>query len=220
ATVLEGYSNTNFGSTSDMWAGYDEYLSPYGRTARSLIQFDVSTIPFGTTISNASLRVFLVYSWDFPSTSRTITTYRPNSTWSESIVTWNNHPSPVESYGSASVTHLSWGWYSFDVTNLVQGWVNNSIPNYGIMLRGSEQSGYDSSVRGFSTREGDYTPELVVTYSGSTLLPGTGPGGENSLDREHAIPIIEAMTGESTNWANSCQGFLQQQVTIKCLSYR
>ena len=47
ACVLQGYPTTNFGDTSDMWAGYDDYLSPDGKIVRSLIQFDVSAIPSG-----------------------------------------------------------------------------------------------------------------------------------------------------------------------------
>nr|HID15030.1 DNRLRE domain-containing protein [Anaerolineae bacterium] len=131
ACVLEGYPTTNLGNTSDMWAGYDDYLSPDGKIARSLIQFDVSAIPSGTSINSAVLRVYLVSSYDYPDKTRTITTYRIGSVWSESSATWNTHPSFAEAYGSASVTHGAWGWYSFDVTDLVRGWVNGTLSNYG-----------------------------------------------------------------------------------------
>lgn len=41
ACVIEGYPTTNLGDTIDMWAGYDDYLSPDGKIVRSLIKFDV-----------------------------------------------------------------------------------------------------------------------------------------------------------------------------------
>ncbi|HKZ83253.1 MAG TPA: DNRLRE domain-containing protein [Anaerolineae bacterium] len=173
ADVLQGYPNTNYGSDAAMWAGYDDYLNPDGMIARSHVQFDVSAIPAGATINSAVLRVFLVSSYDFPNRTRLITTYRISSPWVESSVTWNTSPAFAEAYGSAPVTHGAWGWYSFDVTNLVRGWVNGTFPNYGIMLRGPEVSGSDSSWKGFSTREWSNSPQLVITYSGSFTLVDT-----------------------------------------------
>jgi uncharacterized repeat protein (TIGR01451 family) len=193
ACILQGYPDVNLGSTYDMWAGYDEYLDPYGKIARSLIQFDTSAIPPGTSIDSAILQIYLSGSWDYPGRTRTITTYRIGSAWSESSVTWNMHPSYAEAYGSASVTHGAWSWHSFDVTNLVREWVNGSLPNYGVMLRGPEVSGSDSSWRGFSTREGSYTPELVITYSGYTTPADARLAGEGLIIGQSADAIIEAL---------------------------
>ncbi len=174
ACILQGYPTMNAGDTNDMWAGYDDYLNPDGQIVRSLIRFDVSAIPAGTPIDSAVLRVYLVNSYDYPGRSRTITTYRISSSWSESGVTWNTMPSCVQAYGSASVTHEAWGWYSFNVTNLVRGWVNGTLTNYGVMLRGPEWSGSDSSWRGFATRESGttYAPYLQITYGDGSFQPG------------------------------------------------
>lgn len=215
ACVLQGYPTWNFGDTSDMWAGYDDYLSPDGKIARSLTYFDVSAIPTGTSIDSAFLRVYLVTSYDFPGKTRTISTYRIGSTWSESSATWNTQPSGAEVYGSTSVTHGAWGWYSFDVTDLARGWVNGTLPNYGIMLRGPEASGYDSSWRGFSTREGPHPPQLVITYSGYTASGEAQIGGENLGIGEPAHTIIEALTGTPKPSADLCQ---DQPPGQKCLA--
>lgn len=163
--ILQGYANSNTGSDTSMWAGYDDNLDPDGKIARSLIKFDTSIISPGTSISGAVLQVYLVGSYDYPGTTRTITTYRIGSAWSEYAVTWNTAPSMGEAYGSTGVTHGAWGWYSFDVTNLVRGWINGTLPNYGVMLRGPEWSGSDSSWKAFSTREWPYPPQLIITYS-------------------------------------------------------
>jgi len=219
ACVLEGYPTTNFGSTVDMWAGYDDYLEPDGKIARSLIQFDLSAIPTGTPIDSALLQVYLVSSYDFPGETRTITAYRIASTWSESSVTWNTRPSYGEAYGSASVTHGAWAWYSFDVTNLVRGWVNGTLPNYGVMLRGPEWSGYDSSWRAFSTREGSYTPQLVITYTGYPASGKAQVGSESLGVGEPGHTIIEALTGTPKSRlpsADLCQD--QPPVGKKCLA--
>ena len=44
AIILEGYPAVNNGNMTDMWAGYDEYLDPYGRIARSLVKFAIEDI--------------------------------------------------------------------------------------------------------------------------------------------------------------------------------
>jgi C1A family cysteine protease len=167
ATVLQGYPSENLGATVDMWAGYDEYLSPDGQICRSLVKFDISSLPPGQEITEATLRLYLVSSWDFPDTSRTIQTYRATSGWSEASVTWNNKPGYGGSYGSSSIVHGAWGWYEFDIKDLVSAWYDGTYTNHGIMVRGPEVSGYDASWRGFGTRESDYAPELVVDYSSS-----------------------------------------------------
>jgi hypothetical protein len=195
ACILQGYPTMNAGNTSDMWAGYDDYLDPDGKIVRSLIQFDTSVIPAGTPIASAVLRVYLVGSWDYPGRTRTITTYRIGSGWSESSVTWNTQPSIGEAYGSTGVTHGSGGWYSFNVTDLVRGWVNGTLPNYGVMLRGPEKSGSDSSWKAFSTRQGNYTPQLVITYSGYAALSNAELGVEDHSTERASDTIIETLIG-------------------------
>jgi hypothetical protein len=171
ATVLEGYPAVNIGSTTDMWAGYDEYLDPDGQIARSLVKFDIASLPPDQVITKATLRVYLVTSWDYPDTSRLIRTYRITSNWSEGNVNWNNKPGYGSAYGSRSIMHAAWGWYEFDVTELVNAWYVGTYTNHGIMLRGPEVSGEDSSWRGFGTRESDYTPQLVIDFTISTSTP-------------------------------------------------
>jgi hypothetical protein len=169
ATVLEGYPNVNLGNTSDMWAGYDVCLNPDGEIARSLIRFDISSLPASDYIAEATLRIRLVSSCDYEGASRRIRTYRTTSSWSESSVTWNNRPGYGGSYGSRSIVHGAWGWYEFDVTNLVRAWHDGTYVNHGIMLRGPEVLGW----RGFSTREGSnsYRPQLVIEHEPDTTPP-------------------------------------------------
>ena len=215
AMVTQGYPTMNVGDTIDMWAGYDDYLDPDGEIVRSLIKFDLSDIPSGTSINSASLNVRLYGSWDYPGKSRTITTYRIGSAWSESSVTWNISPSIGEAYGSASVAHDNvGGWYSFDVTNLVRGWVNGSYSNYGVMLRGPEWSGSDSSWKGFYTSESSSDPYLAITYAGVT---GSGEGPiKGALGSQPELPmVIELLDGDLFD-ANLCQD--QKGDGQKCLT--
>ncbi len=201
ACIVQGSSGTNFGSATDMWAGYDDLLSPDGQIVRSLIKFNASAIPAGTSISSAVLRVRYVGYYDYADRSRTVTSYRIGSDWSEGSVTWNTAPSIGEAYGSVSLVaaYGSFGWYSIDVTNLVRGWVNGTLPNYGVTLRGPEQSGSDSSWRSFATRESGSTSYLQITYTG---MAGTEAELDAVVPLMGYVPsdgtqLLKRMTGES-----------------------
>jgi hypothetical protein len=208
AEVRQGYPTANYGSSVEMWCGYDDYLDPDGQIVRCLIKFDISSLPTGATINSAVLKVYLVGSWDYPGRTRTYTTYRISYNWSENTITWNNAPSYAEAYGSTGVTHGSGSWYSFDVANLVRAWHDGTYPNYGIMLRGPEWSGSDSSWKAFSTRESSADPYLVINYTppppptlgaSPTLLRfqayGTGPNPE-----PQAVTISNITAG-SLDWS-------------------
>jgi hypothetical protein len=192
-TIFQGYPDENVGYTSDMWAGYDDYFDPDGKIVRSLVQFDLAGIPAGTQIASASLKLYLIDSWDYPGRSRTITTYRIKSGWSEMSVTWNTKPSYGESYGTASVTHGDRRWYSFDVTDLVRAWVNGTKSNYGIMVRGPEHSGQDSSWKGFSTREGPFPPQLVINYTGAAVSAAPTGIATGVVSSESILNVVSAV---------------------------
>lgn len=210
AIVLQGYASQNLGNTTDMWCGYDDSLNPDGQIVRCLIKFNITSLPSNQTLTKATLRVRLVNSYDFPNRSRTVTTYRITSNWSENSINWNNKPGYGSAYGSKSIVHGAWDWYEFDVTNLVRAWYNGTYTNYGIMLRGPEFSGSDSSWRGFSTREGPFTPQLIVEYATppnppSNLTITSASGTQISLSwkdnssNETSFKIERSLNG-ATGW--------------------
>jgi C1A family cysteine protease len=197
-TVLQGDPNENFGSMVDMWVGYDHCVG--GKIARSLVQFDVSSIPEGTSISQATLYLYLVNSCDIGERTHTATVYRTKAGWSESSVTWNTKPDYAEAYGSTSIPSRTWGWYSFDMTNLVRGWVNGSFPNYGLMIRGPESSGNDSAQLGFYTldRTGrTYDPYLSIVYAGMATPEEAMSAVEGNPNLTECGPTVKNMLGTS-----------------------
>jgi len=208
--VAQGGPSANFGDTVDMLIGYDEYYSPNLLTVRGLIQFDLSTIPSGTSINNAVLKIYYQAYWDYPDYPRTITSYRINSNWTEMGVTWDNQPAFAESYGSASImANDSWGYVSLDVTNLVQAWVNGAYSNYGVMVRGPEVSGTDSSWRQFATRHTTYVPQLVITYNGAMAAAAEQTNQEILPENSNLLSIA--------NGENECE---LQYSSLKCFIHR
>ncbi len=185
--VLAGYPTTNYGSAEDMWAGYDTWLNPDGKNARSLVRFDLTAIPAGTSISQTTLWLYLRSSYDVPNASRVIAAYRVASSWTEGGVTWNTRPSLGGKYGEVSVPHADWRWYAIDVTDLVRGWINGQYSNYGIWVLGNEDSAHPNW-RGFCTREGGCGAWLQITYSG-TMGAGTPPGVPGVMPETFRSPL-------------------------------
>ncbi len=214
ATVLQGYPTDNTCNTTDMWAGYDDYLNPDGKIVRSLVKFDLSDIPAGTNISSAALNARHVDSWDFEDRSQTITAYAVTSAWSECAVTWDTRPGVGAAYGSQTLPWASGQWYAFDVTALVQGWIDGTIPNHGVWLRGPEISGTDSSWRGFATSESDDVPYLSITYPGArSSAPAVERDAPASAPRSDASTIAASLAGAET--AAACSA--NERVPRKCL---
>jgi hypothetical protein len=181
AYVLQGYPDRNYGASAEMWTGYDEYLDPDGRIARSLLRFDLSQLAAGQPIARAVLRAYLLVSWDFADATRTVAVHRVTSPWSEDTVTWENMPSFGEAHGSQSLRHMAWAWYDFDLTELVRDWYNGTRENHGIMLRGPEVAGQESSWRAFGSKESPYQPHLVIEISSDNTPPILAPLPDQTL---------------------------------------
>ncbi len=102
---------------------------------RAYLQFDLSTFPVGATIVRADLKLYHFDTYG-PSQNFTIGIHKATSNWEENIITWNNQPSsnPAPEY-TCPVTAYITSWLSWDITTLVQGWYDFTIPNYGVALK-------------------------------------------------------------------------------------
>lgn len=198
ATVIEAAPGYNFGTYDDMWVGYD-HCEPAKRT-RSLVKFDLSAIPPGTSISQARLSIYLVNSCDYAGgRTHRVTAHGVTGNWSETGVTWNSQPGFGSEVGSVWVQSVTWGRYQIDITNLVRGWVNGTTTNRGLMLRSNESTSTDSARMGFGTREASgttYDPYLTITY---TALAGeeeiTVPASGSSEPIIFGSTIHDALSG-------------------------
>lgn len=87
-------------------------------------------IPEGSTIDSAIFSVYVVQG----SFGTTVNVHRITADWGESSATWNSFggnfdPGIVGSFSPSSV-----GWYSIDVTDLVQFWADGTMTNFGILV--------------------------------------------------------------------------------------
>jgi hypothetical protein len=143
-----------------------------GPGTTSYVQFNLSGIPAGATISKATLRLYV----DAVSGSGTLDLFSIASSWSESKVTYNTRPTQqsVSAIVGSSIPITSANCNQFllvDITPLAKGWLNGTIPNNGVALALTSGSGSFS----FDSKESLLTgngPELEIA-----LASGTGPQG-------------------------------------------
>jgi hypothetical protein len=149
---------------------------------RALIQFDLSSIPAGSTIDSATFSAyyFSYYTLSFDPVGQVYDCYQITSPWTETGVNWNNQPRYTNSGGDIATMPSSYGWVTWNVKDIVQSWINGT-PNYGLLLRDSgDPQATINKIALFFAREcadSSYAPRLVINYSeaGPTPTPTTTP---------------------------------------------
>ena len=132
-----------------------EYLSAY-------ILFNLNSIPSTARITNAQLGLFYC-SNSSNSTSTQINVYQVTSSWNQIGITYNNSPTTAQSYSAyanvpAAFTNNFLYW---SISDLVQGWINVPITNYGVKLTGaSVDKGFYSSEYPDAAKQ----PKLTIYY--------------------------------------------------------
>lgn len=143
-------------------------------TTRSLLKFDLSTIPQTATIVSANL-----YLYSFPppapngnftnpnfGTNNSMFLQRATTDWTASTLTWFNQPSGA-SQNQVNIPHTSASTLdlNLDVTALVSTMVNNNA-NYGFLIKLQNEVNYTSRifVSSYNTTYPDKRPKLVIVY--------------------------------------------------------
>lgn len=169
--ISSGRPDQNF-ATWALFLGYNQSAADPFQAERVLVRFEVlGNIPGGVKINSARLRLYM--NSGSPANDGPMNTVlrRTASPWSEAGVTWNSEPDWGEVRSSASVGAAS-GWYEWNVTDLVAGWLEGSFPNDGMEIIGDEH--VQQRERAFTSRETptDLYPRLVVDY---TVFSDTQP---------------------------------------------
>ncbi|HZY44940.1 MAG TPA: DNRLRE domain-containing protein, partial [Anaerolineae bacterium] len=147
----------NYGSATTLYVG-TQFVT---MTARSLFRFDLSSIPVGATIVNATFQSFATVFSPPPTTTMDIELKRIDVAWSELTVNWLT---PLTYTGANNVVGvgLTPTYYSWDVTSLVQTWVGGAVNN-GLALVSKNEAWL--VYRGFNSKEsGSPPPRLLISY--------------------------------------------------------
>jgi hypothetical protein len=122
ASVNSAHGTTNYGGLSNLYVN---------GTSTTLIQFDLSSLPAGTTASQigaASLKLYI----NRVNASGAVTVQPVTGAWSEPSVTYSTTPTLGTAIGSFTPLAAQ-QFVVIDVTAQVQNWLNGT-PNYGIAL--------------------------------------------------------------------------------------
>jgi hypothetical protein len=147
---------------------------------KSLLRFDLASIPSGKTVEEATLRLY--YKGRSNSNALALGAYRLLAPWVDSQATWTQRMTGanwvVPGLGSGS-DYLADGsteavlgdggsWVEIDVTEMAQAWVDNPTQNYGLLLRQASAAGYViydfCSERGVSPCAAAQAPQLTVWH--------------------------------------------------------
>jgi hypothetical protein len=177
--VYEGDTNFNHGDCAGLAI---ENLT--NLNARSFIEFNTGSISPTSTIISAQL-VLTHYNWSYWGESSTVpfSTHRITQPWTEgdecygaatgAQLRWNNQPTFTGNYGSltGNASDADGDLYTFDVTNLVQGWVDGTFTNYGVALipNSTTGTGYFSVY----AEGGPNAPRLEISYANPVILSTT-----------------------------------------------
>jgi hypothetical protein len=196
ASVNSAHPSVNYGALSNLYVAS-------GNTA--FLQFDLSTLPTGTTsaqISRATLTVFV----NRVNTAGAVTVSPVTGSWGEYSVTSTSAPATGSSIGSLPVS-VAGEYVSGDVTAQVQAWVTAPPSNNGLALASSGANAL------FDSKENDETghaarlditlvsqgPQGVQGPIGPAGAPGVagpvGPAGANGLPGPQGIQGPIGATG-------------------------
>jgi len=181
--MSETYANNSFWHWDEIYAGYDPpSRSGFGRE-RTLIHWGVDPIPYSSTIDAATIWLYQTYTGG--NASCNLVFYRMLNWWLEYYTTWNQRyygtPWNAPGAGGTGGDYYNVGyiftfdnaeevWRSFQTpafAGWVQGWIDGTYPNWGVMLKPSVADTYVDCDRGFLTMNYDdwYAPYLVVDYT-------------------------------------------------------
>jgi hypothetical protein len=162
AFVIEDYPDMNLGNNPMLYVGY---YSPTQPKFRTYLYFDVSSssLPSDAVVTSAYLKL---HQWGFWGTgSLPIGLYQVTEDWTEGAITWNNQPgssSDAEStdsvYSSSTDT-----WRSWYIKDLLKGWLDGSITNYGMLLKPVSEPA-TNLVYFDSSDNSTLRPQLLISY--------------------------------------------------------
>ena len=164
AYVLSGDRDFNGGSTE--WLGVGAMGGNHGRI---YIQFDLSGIPATAVVTDADLGLYNYYYEYSRAVPAPIGAHEVTGSWDEGDVTWKNQPTSAATPESTTTVpaEAAYDFIYWAIDELVQGWVDGSIANYGVMLKDTDEATQES-FKWFLPSDYTLSPvsraKLVISY--------------------------------------------------------
>jgi hypothetical protein len=207
---VDGYSGVTdtyvyLYAPNDNYAWGDALKVGYRQQYAGLLRFELGSIPYGATVTQATLQV---YASGWSGRNVTAGAYAVLRPWGVDQATWNAASSSsnwalpgcndttTDRRSTPEATFLTAGiykWYALDVTGLVREWVNGTLGNQGLLLR---QTVYDTCNMFFASAEhgtASLRPKLTITYHGAG-----GPGATPTAMPPSATPTATSVAPTAT----------------------
>jgi hypothetical protein len=184
ASVSTARPSTNFGTLANLYVGN-------GNSA--YLQFDLSSLPAGTTssqIARATLTVFV----NRVNAAGSVSLAPVTSAWSEPAVTSSTAPS-IGTTSGIFLAAAAGQYVTLDVTALVQGWVTTPATNFGFALTSDTASLLLDSKENDETGHAS-TLDITITSEGATGPQGVqGPQGATGIAGANGAPGVNGAPG-------------------------
>jgi hypothetical protein len=206
------YNTTNFGVNQSLIIA-DSPTNGTNGSYKALLQFDLTSIPAGSTITSALLSLYNDPTSAFNSGqhstaggSNSFRIYRVTQAWSESTVTYSTSPGFTNTniVTVAASTNNNQDFLNIDVSGHVTAIINNQGSSHGFYF--SLTSGVYSPLRCVVLASSDHAdstkrPKLVVTYTGTCTANITTTGSTTFCSGGNVL--LTANSGTSYQWKNN-----------------
>lgn len=175
--------NPTSNSDTDVWLYVGE-RDVSAQRMRSLIQFDLSSLPDAAIISSATLRLYL--GAENSSTGRTMRVYRLKRAWVENQVTWNvystgNNWQTAGGFGSDDCEQTEIASYVFSPTETINAYKNVVFSGItskaqldlgnGWLMKMDTESNDAMIFRSSNHSTASQRPELIIEYTLPVIPP-------------------------------------------------
>ncbi|MBU0765392.1 MAG: DNRLRE domain-containing protein, partial [Bacteroidetes bacterium] len=165
AMIRAQFPDNNYGASTSITFGLEADFTEKAYDVRSLLQFDLTGIPYGAIVLEATLSLYGVNHES--SSGSYLQPVGVNGDWYEDSVTWNNQPHAVETgqvyIAPASVPDQD---YQLDIGFFVEQWLSGAQNNGMMFRRGAGLVRAPSLFRFASSDYSDNSkqPTLEITY--------------------------------------------------------
>lgn len=176
-TMLKEADATNYGTYTELWVGERKSVT---LIYRSLIKFDLSTLPDTATITSCTLSTWLTYiGSQWADNNRTLRLYRQKRAWVENQANWNiwstgNNWAAAGGFGADDCEQTEIGSCAFattDAANAQKDWVLTPTTKAGLDLGNGWMLKADTEIDDcYVSASSDHAtaanrPKLVVVYT-------------------------------------------------------
>lgn len=236
-------ATTNYG-TMDVIGAHAWTNSGVPDTGRSLLEFDLTTIPSNVIITSASLSLYNnpttsyaggVHSWLSGPNNGLL--QRVTSYWDEKTVTWMTQPTTttLNQVSIPTSNSVNEDYLNIDVTQLVTDMYNNPLNSFGFLIRLETEEQYRSLVFGSSNYSNPTkNPKLDICYTIQTgvasihdspfiIYPNPALNkfyieSGKRINSKVTIELLNLMGEIISKSELSCAGLLKKEINVSELS--